>query len=105
MEQNKTKETKKKTEEMYFKGVKFEITPITKMPFNEVSEFLVNGYKYKVEVKFNEDRAKWQVWINYPGTEQKRSLSFFPNKDTGYHNVYLNILSHQNIGYATGKGD
>ena len=96
-EEKKPKLSPQKTKffEKWVQNVRMEYRPIIEDKLNGIMkyEYIANNNTYLLEVKFNEDRGKFQALVGYE--ERRQSLSFFSTAKHALENMelYLSLLN------------
>lgn len=91
--------TKNKLEKFYYNGLSIEKEVKNNEPMNE--EFVIKtcGKEYCCNIKYNEDRGKWQAIINF--NARKNSLSFFDVKKQANEMIMMWISYNNNVPVNT----
>jgi hypothetical protein len=86
---SKMAEVKSKTLTEHYKGLEFKIKYLKEE--YEHKEFIINscGKEFNCEIKFNDDRQKFQAIVRHDG--RTNSLSFFPVPKNAKDNIYMYI--------------
>jgi len=86
---------KSKVEKYYYNGIEFteKIIDIDRAEGRYISEISCCGKRYKSEIVYSEDRAKFQAWITHE--DRRISLSFFTLQKIAKDNI-LKTLCYWN---------
>lgn len=91
-ENKKLSQSKIKYNEKWVNNVRMEYRSIKEDKLNGVMEYeyIVNNNRYLLEIKFNEDRGRFQALVNFE--ERRQSLSFFATAKNAIENLELYLV-------------
>ncbi|OGS41358.1 MAG: hypothetical protein A3K77_06285 [Euryarchaeota archaeon RBG_13_31_8] len=92
--EKKEEKPKKVIDQFYYKTLLFKKETLENMEMSKIFILTVLDFEFKVEIKYNMDRGRFQVWLTHDNRRQ--SLSFFQQ----YKNAWENTLD--NICYRVG---